>query len=77
VSAVAPGKPLATAHGPVVEALSPLGGNRLAVAVTTGRGVAVWEVPTPEPGRDAQLRPDGVVLRIPTTGGGVQALSSR
>jgi hypothetical protein len=71
------GKPSAAAHGPVVEALSPLGSGRLAVAVRTSGGVAVWEIASPAPGRETELQPEHVVLRIPATGGGVQALASR
>lgn len=71
------GKPSAAARGPVVRALSPLGNGRLAVAVRTGDGIAVWEIASPAPGRESQLQPAGIVFRAPTAGGGVQALTSR
>jgi hypothetical protein len=67
------GKPAGAAHADTpVLALAPIGdGRRLAAAVRAGAETQVWEVDTPELGRDEPLRPRRVLARIPAAAGPV------
>jgi hypothetical protein len=55
-----------------VAALAPIGdGERAAVAVRVGEETQVWETGRPAPGRDAELTPRRVLLRVPAPAGPV------
>ncbi len=77
-SPLAFGKPAGTAFGAApAAALAPIGdGRRLAVAVAVGEEMQVWETAAPALGRDAELRPQRVLLRVPA-GPGRVSLSVR
>lgn len=72
------GKPAGTASANApVAGLAPIGdGRRLAVAVPVGEELQVWETDTPQIGRDAELRPRRILLRVPSVRG-TGALSVR
>ena len=67
------GKPTRTAFTAApIDALAPIGdGGRTAAAVRIGEETQVWETALPAPGRDAELTPRRVLLRVPAPAGPV------
>jgi hypothetical protein len=67
------GKPTGAAFTAApVAALAPIGdGGRLAVAVRVGEETQVWDAAPPTAGRDVELTPRRVLLRVPAPAGPV------